>query len=172
MRASSSASLQGSSKGASQDSQSLALKNVPAKGTGVFATRRFRAGEEVLQFVGEVRDVDAFGDLTHALQIGPRQFISSSGGLDDYVNHSCDPNCGIRDTDGRVVLFALVDIEKSSEITFDYATTQTGGFFVFDCQCGVAGCRGRVSDFNDVPRERQEFYLQRNALLGYLRATT
>lgn len=150
----------------------LALKNVPAKGTGVFAKRAIRAGEEVLQFVGEVRDVDSFGDLTHALQIGPRQFISSSGGIDDFVNHSCEPNCGIRDTDGRVMLFALVDIPKGSEITFDYATTQTGGFFVFDCQCGAAACRGRVSDFTDVPEERQEFYRQRDALLGYLRSMT
>src|SRR5688572_12918117 len=105
---------------------SLELRDVPGKGRGVFTTRAFRRGEEVLEFRGVHRDVSAFKDLTHALQIGPRTFISPSGDIDDFVNHSCDPNTGVRDDNGRIVLFALKDIKAGHEINFDYATTQAG----------------------------------------------
>lgn len=146
----------------------LILRDVPGKGRGVFAGAGFEPGEEVLEFLGEVRDVSSFQDLTHALQIGPREFLSSSGGIDDYVNHSCQPNCGVRDDDGRVVLFALQTIAPGDEISFDYATTQAGGFFVFDCQCGSPACRGQVGDFADMPPQRQAFFINRRALLRYL----
>jgi hypothetical protein len=146
----------------------LYAQDVPGKGRGVFANRTFHRGEQVLVFGGQVKDVDAYSDLTHALQVGPRDFLCASGGIDDYVNHSCDPNCGVRDEDGQILLFALRAIRKGEEISFDYATTQTGGFFVFDCQCGAAECRGYVGDFHEMPKPRQEFYLSHGALLSYL----
>ena len=61
--------------------------------------------------------------------MGPKAFLSPSGELDDYVNHSCEPNCGIKEDQGRVVLFALKPIGNGDEITFDDATTQAGGFW-------------------------------------------
>lgn len=156
------------SRRSSRDESPLYFKDVPGKGRGVFAARTFAAGDLVLEFQGKVRNVETFKDLTHALQISPRRFLSASGGIDDYVNHSCDPNCGIRDVEGRIQLFALATIEAGDEITFDYATTQSGGFFVFDCQCDAVNCRGQVGDFDEMPTARQEFYIRRNALLSYL----
>lgn len=146
----------------------LILKDVPGKGRGVFAGQAFRPGDEVLQFLGDLKDVSEFSDLTHALQVGPRAFLSASGELDDYVNHSCDPNCGIRDDQGRVVLFALRPIANTDEITFDYATTQAGGFWKMTCQCGAPNCRKTIGDFSDMPKERQQFFIKQGAVLPYL----
>ena len=47
----------------------LILKDVPGKGRGVFASRDFDAGQFVLQFLGDIRDIDTFDDLTYALQV-------------------------------------------------------------------------------------------------------
>ena len=144
------------------------LDEVGGKGRGVFAGRPFTLGEEVLEFLGEVRDVESFQDLTYALQIGPRQFLTASGGVDDFVNHSCEPNCGIRSVDGRVVLFALQPIAQNDEITFDYSTTQTGGYWSMDCQCGAPHCRGVIGDFKDLPEKVKAFYVESKAVLPYL----
>lgn len=146
----------------------LILKDVPSKGRGVFAGQIFRPGDEVLQFLGDLKDVSAFKDLTHALQVGPKAFLSPSGELDDYVNHSCDPNCGIREDQGRVVLFALKPIGEGHEISFDYATTQTGGFWKMSCECGASNCRHTIGDFSDMPKERQDFFIKKRAVLPYL----
>ena len=112
--------------------------------------------------------MSTLSDLTHALQVGPREFLTSSGDIDDYVNHSCEPNCGIRNDGEHVILFALRDIAKSEEITFDYSTTQTGGFWSMLCQCGSPNCRGMIGDFRDLPAATQQFYLAEGAVLTYL----
>jgi hypothetical protein len=146
----------------------ILLEEVGGKGRGVFAGRDIAAQEEVLEFLGNIVDVSELEDLTHALQIGPREFLTSSGDVDDYVNHSCEPNCGIRNDDHRVVLFALRDIAKDDEITFDYSTTQTGGFWSMLCQCGSAKCRGMIGDFQDLPVNTKAFYVRQGAVLTYL----
>lgn len=161
-------SLQKASPAKKQREPLILREDVAGKGRGVFAGRAFHAGEEVLEFFGERRDVSAFPDLTHALQVGPREFLSSSGGVDDFVNHSCEPNCGITETDGRIVLIALKDLKNGEEITFDYSTTQAGGFWVMGCQCGTAACRGNIGDFSDLSPVLQAFYIKRRAVLPFL----
>lgn len=143
-------------------------QEVGGKGRGVFAAQPIRKGEEVLEFLGVVRDVTSFRDLTHALQVGPSEFLSASGGIDDYVNHSCRPNTGIRDSDGRVVLFALRAIRPGEEISFDYSTTQANGLWSMDCQCGTPVCRRTIGDFADLPPAVQAFYKKQGAVLGFL----
>lgn len=148
--------------------QNLELRDVPEKGTGVFAGRPFRPGDELLEFVGERKDVSAFKDLTHALQIGPTTYISPSGKIDDYVNHSCDPNTGVREDKGRIVLFALKPISRGDEVTFDYATTQEGHHWTITCACGSPLCRKTIADFRDMPVERQKYYLEKGAVLPFI----
>jgi hypothetical protein len=60
----------------------------------------------------------------------------------DYVNHSCDPNCGLA---GQIVLMAMRDIAAGEEITFDYAMADGDGYDVFPCACSAPSCRGQVS---------------------------
>lgn len=148
--------------------QDLELRDVSEKGTGVFAGRPFDIGDELLEFVGERKEMDAFKDLTHALQIGPTTYISPSGKIDDYVNHSCDPNAGVRDDKGRIVLFALRPIARGDEITFDYATTQAGHHMTISCACGSPLCRKTIADFRDMPGERQQYFIRHGAVLPFL----
>jgi len=151
-----------------QEPSLILLEEVGGKGRGVFAGKDFSGQEEVLEFLGNIVDVGALADLTHALQIGSREFLTASGDIDDYVNHSCSPNCGIRSAGKRVILFALKDIAKNDEITFDYSTTQTGGYWSMQCQCGVPQCRGTIGDFRDLPAAIQQYYINAHAILDYL----
>ena len=49
------------------------------------------------------------------------------------VNHSCEPNCGIRNACGLV---ALRDIKDGEEITYDYCMTDyTPGFLTVTMDC-------------------------------------
>jgi hypothetical protein len=69
---------------------------------GIFAVCDIPVGTTVAGFGGSVVDraeLDAQPEeiRTHALQIDDDLFIASELPFDDadYVNHSCDPNCGI-----------------------------------------------------------------------------
>ena len=46
---------------------------------------------------------------------------------------------------GQVGLVAMRDIEAGSELTFDYAMSDGGPYDEFDCHCGNANCRGKMS---------------------------
>jgi hypothetical protein len=62
------------------------------KGQGVFAIRSFHTGETVIVGIIERR---VQRNHSHATQVGPSEYVELSG-AGPKVNHSCDPNCGIR----------------------------------------------------------------------------
>ena len=57
-----------------------------------------------------------------------------------YMNHSCDPNCIIKDKQ----IISIKTIQPFSEITFDYATTEKEILHSFECRCGSPECRGKI----------------------------
>lgn len=60
----------------------------------------------------------------------------------DRVNHSCDPNAGMR---GPIALVALRVIQVGEEVRYDYAMSDGSDYDEFECHCGTQACRGRVS---------------------------
>ncbi len=68
--------------------------------------------------------------------------VSTVEGPADWVNHSCEPNSGMR---GQITLVAMRDIIAGEEICFDYAMTDASDYDEFECGCGGKSCRGRVS---------------------------
>lgn len=125
--------------------------DTPHRGRGTFAARRFGRGEEVLAFGGRRVPASRIGDYTHCLEVAPGWFLGPSGGPDDYVNHSCEPNCGVYDAEGGLVLRALRRIVPGEEVTFDYSTVMVTDPTTFVCDCGSRRCRGLLVPFRDLP---------------------
>ena len=119
-------------------------------GRGLFAAEDLREGTEILHFEGPeltLAQVRAKTDRAcDALQIGVNRYIdlSDPGRL---VNHSCNPNAGVRD-DYKLV--ALRQIRRDEEIRFDYSTT-IGDGWTMPCCCGFAECRGLVAAYRLLP---------------------
>jgi len=60
----------------------------------------------------------------------------------DYVNHSCNPNM-IYDI-SKKAFFAIRDISKDEELTYDYDTTETDMISTnesFFCKCDSSNCK-------------------------------
>jgi hypothetical protein len=74
-----------------------------------------------------------------------------------FMNHSCDPNAGLRE-DREMV--ALREILPGEEVMFDYSTTMSEDHWTMPCLCGAAGCRGLVGDFHELPKGVQQRYLR------------
>ena len=120
-------------------------------GKGVFARSLIHQGDEILQFSGPLIDTQeaiSKGERQcNPLQIGKYLYmdIEPPGVL---VNHSCEPNAGIRD---NVRLVAIVDIQAGEEIFYDYSTTMDEDNWVLECLCGNENCRMTVGDFKYLP---------------------
>jgi SET domain-containing protein len=129
------------------------VKNSPQHGKGVFACQAIVAGECVMVFSGALLHQAQVDFNDYHLQVGDDVYIGPSGGADDYVNHSCDPNCGFKN---GLELVALRDIAAEEELTWDYSTAiDEEGFPGFPCSCGSVNCRGMVKSFRDLPADVQ-----------------
>lgn len=130
---------------------------VDGRNDGVYATRAFAAGETVILGVPGRR---APANHSHANQVSLTEWVFEDG-LGPIVNHSCDPNCGVRvneEVDGFDFV-ALVPIEAGDEITFDYAMRNyVIEHFPQTCLCGAAICRGTVTGWRDLPAGRKAAY--------------
>ena len=132
------------------------VRTTEHSGEGVFATRRFDVGETVLVRPIE-RRLDA--NTSHAFQVGTNEFVLL-GGFGPKVNHSCDPNCGVRLSEADTVdLVARRMIMPGEEIAIDYAMNNYSiEYFPRSCQCGSEVCRGSVSGWKDLPDDRKQAY--------------
>lgn len=130
---------------------------VDDRSDGVFATRDFATGDTVM--LG-VPGRPAPANHSHANQISLTEWVFEEG-LGPKVNHSCDPNCGVRvneEVDGFDFV-ALEPIAAGDEITFDYAMRNyVIEHFPAVCLCGTDACRGEVTGWKDLPAERKAAY--------------
>ncbi len=126
-------------------------KKVP-HGFGIFAKEKINKGEKVIIFGGYVMDEKQFESLSEKLKSYPFQIddkiyfgLSNLKEVEDadYLNHSCDPNCGFG---GEISLIAMRDIKKGEEITIDYAMCISSPKVEdMPCQCGAKSCRGIIT---------------------------
>jgi SET domain-containing protein len=150
-------------------SETLIVKTGVA-GRGVFALQRIAAGEEFLRYTGPKLTYVQTTPQTLAVQVGPDVYLGASGGFDDFVNHSCHPNAGLRIVNpDDVTMIALRDIEPGEEIYFDYSTTMDEDDFEMTCRCGHLNCRGLVRDFKHLPGELKRQYDQLGIVPAYNR---
>src|SRR3989338_6571639 len=146
----------------------LALKESQAHGKGNFAAEPIKKGELIMAFGGyvmtreeeralppEINDNGIF--ITPDLVIGIKKISEAEPAT--FVNHSCDPNAGIK---GQIFLIAMRDISAVEEITFDYAMAlhRSPGDppYSFECSCGTPVCRTHVTDEDWKPPELRKKY--------------
>lgn len=146
----------------------VVLIETPGRGRGVVAARAIRRGEIVLTFGGPLLPLARLSDFTHCLEVAPGLFLGPSGMLDDYVNHSCDPNCAVEIGAGGVALRAIRRIAPGCEVTFDYSTVMVTDPTTFACSCGTARCRGTVRAFGTLPDPLREAYVRRGLVPGFV----
>ena len=127
----------------------IALRSdLTGKGRGIFANALIPAGELLIVFGGTVLHAAQLEALSleerlAVVQIDEDLYLwSVVAGPGDWINHSCEPNAGLR---GQIVLVALRDIRPGEEICYDYAMSDGSPYDQFECQCGSRLCRGQVT---------------------------
>lgn len=155
-------------QGFSWMNDSLESRKTEKYGNGVFAKESIKKGTLLLVFGGhvltrkeEVQLPSRIVDI--AIQIERDKVIGVVNdqelGQADYVNHSCDPNSGIK---GQISLVAMRDINTDEEITFDYGTVlyraASAPEYELRCECGSINCRGKITQFDWRSPALQERY--------------
>ena len=141
-------------------------------GKGIFTTVVIPSNTPVLEVTGPIlldREVRDMNDSA-LLQVGPNTYLGASGSLDDYLGHSCDPNCKIHVVGNRAIIYSLYVIPAGNEITVDYSTTSTDTLnsWKMDCKCGSYKCRKIISGYYYLDNVLFENYKERGMLPLYI----
>ena len=60
------------------------------------------------------------------------------------INHSCNPNCEVLDHNKQLWIFAMRDIKKNEELTYDYGFSFDKDYKQYVCKCGSKKCVGYI----------------------------
>lgn len=137
-------------------------------GRGVFASRLLRKGSKIIEYRGELIDKEESNRRGNALF----EESQKTGGASVYIfdldenhdldgnkewnparliNHTCEPNAEMIDDDGRLYLYALREVRKGEEISFDYGY-DIEHFLEHPCRCGKPGCIGYIVSQSQWPK--------------------
>jgi hypothetical protein len=77
-----------------------------------------------------------------------------------YVNHSCRPSIVFDMQRWEVRVSSDRDLKEGDELTFFYPSTEWSMAQAFECGCGDAECRGRITGAKDMDKEiLKEYWL-------------
>jgi uncharacterized protein len=144
-----------------KDSRRFQVRTSGVHGKGVFALRRIKAGETIIEYRGEriswpealERHPHDPNDPNHTFyfSLGDGSIVIDAkvrGNAARWINHACDPNCEADEDDdtGRVWIKALRDLKAGEELFYDYGLVIDERYTPkvkkdYECRCGAPGCR-------------------------------
>ena len=141
---------------------SIVIREIAGTGRAAFADRAIPRGTVVATFGGTTSDAAGLGRfdadrVSRSIQVDDDRFLVGPPTAEpgDFLNHSCAPNCGMRNA---TQVATMRDVEAGEELTFDYAMTDTVPYDEFTCRCGASECRGSVrADDWTIPDLRQRY---------------
>lgn len=139
--------------------EKIQINRTKNTGKGLFANISFKKNQALFTVEGKVK----FESYDSKYWIGARWFgigdktwlSTSKNCYAYYLNHSCNPNSGIRD---KVVIVAMRDIKKGEEITLDYSITEADPNWKMKCKCGNRNCRSIIRSIQFLPEEVYQRY--------------
>jgi len=131
----------------------LRIGSAGRKGRGVFASSAIQKGTVVVRFKGRERWIWEIPRRLweRCMQVdSDRYVVPARGSYGWYLNHSCNPNCGVK---GEREIVSLRRITPGEELTFDYSTNVGWEGFAMECHCGSKECRGTIRSYWSLSEE-------------------
>lgn len=131
------------------------------QGTGVFAKRKIPKGTRIIEYIGERVPVSQYlveisegkPPSIYSFRVNDSFIIDGAinGNESRFINHSCEPNTEAYVFDDKPYIYAMRDIMRGEELTFDYQLQRTIQSKVskkdkefYRCLCGSPHCRGSM----------------------------
>ena len=124
----------------STDTRFAVKKSGSGRGQGLFASKKIKKGEFVLEYTGEKIPTPVADKMTsrYLFEINEKWTIDGSSRTNTarYINHACNPNTAAEILEDKIMIFALRNIKKGEELTIDYDTEYFDEFIrPVGCKC-------------------------------------
>ncbi len=150
------------------------VKKSKIHGNGIFATENIPKGTKIIEYIGEKvsrKEGDRRSEKrikkylnskktgsVYIFELNSKYDIDGSPKYNKarYINHSCNPNCEVEITRGKIWIVSIKNIKIGIELSYDYG-------YEFDeddytdhvCKCGSRNCIGYVISSDDWHKYRK-----------------
>lgn len=129
-------------------------------GKGIILDKNVKKDEVILRYIGKI-----VKNPPGPWHIGPdwlqvkysEWIIPKQHSAVKYLNHSCNPNTGLK---GKNTIVAMRPLKKGTEIVIDYALSETYPIWHMVCNCGSRNCRKVVKPYQDLSEQRKRKYVK------------
>jgi hypothetical protein len=146
---------------------SILFDNLYKKDNKIFAKCKINKDQPILEFSGNIFSGEKIFEENLILDLPKGKYIGPSGNLDDYVNHSCNPNSRVIVVTTRAFLYSIKNIKPNEEVTFDYSTIMKSNI-KFDCKCKQFNCRKIIGNLSTVNEQTLKKYKELNLIPSFI----
>lgn len=133
-------------------------------GNGLFACKNIKKGEVLFYARGDVvvlkvTNKNQSKAYPNAIGLSRERWLNPEKNNPlVFLNHSCEPNLGIK---GARTFVARRDIESGEHLTFDYSTTECDPYWSLEvpCVCGAKDCRKNIRAIQSLPKRTFRKYI-------------
>ena len=121
---------------------------------GVYAAQNIKAGKIIIYYKGKIitkkeTEKNPKYDNDKAIYLfNLNSRYDLDGDFQDndarLINHTCNPNCEVAGKGLKLWIFALRDIKKGEELSYDYGFGFDEDFKQFPCRCRAKNCCGYI----------------------------
>ncbi len=121
---------------------------------GLYANQNIKKGTKIIEYKGKIisvkkSELDPKFDNRKAIYLFN---INSRYDLDGnfkfntarLINHSCNPNCEVFGKGLKIWVYAMKNIKKGEELSYDYGFSFDENFREFPCNCRSKNCVGFI----------------------------
>ena len=134
--------------------KSYKIKKSNIDNKGLYAARNIKVGKIIINYKGKIittkeTERNPKYDNDKAIYLFNLNKRYDLDGDFEYntarlINHSCNPNCEVGGKGLKLWIFALRDIKKGEELSYDYGFGYDRDYKQFVCKCGARNCVGYI----------------------------
>ena len=121
---------------------------------GLYANQNIKKGTKIIEYKGKIisvkqSEINPKFDNEKAIylfNINKRYDLDGDFKFNTarLINHSCDPNCEVFGEGMKIWIFALKNIKKGEELSYDYGFSFDKDYKNYPCKCKSNNCVGYI----------------------------
>tara|TARA_B100001121_G_C18687831_1_gene621589 strand:+ start:387 stop:830 length:444 start_codon:yes stop_codon:yes gene_type:complete len=121
---------------------------------GLYANRHIKKGTRIIEYKGKIitakqSETDPKfdnGKAIYLFNINKRYDLDGDFkfNIARLINHSCDPNCEVYGSGLKVWVYAMKDIKRGEELSYDYGFSFDKDYKQYPCRCRSKKCVGFI----------------------------
>ena len=121
---------------------------------GLYASKNIKSGTKIIEYKGKIVtkkkvEEDSKYDNDKAIYLFNLNKKYDLDGDFRYntarlINHSCNPNCEVSGVGLKIWVYAIRDIKKGEELSYDYGFGYDEDYKQFPCKCRSKNCCGYI----------------------------